>query len=483
MKKFLMLVLFLSGIFSREASASPSNQFIAENFQKIFSVAPSCQSKLKEFLKLQDSYETAYKAVLKGESSDTPKEILMQLAQTLSKQETTDLVCFRHLSAAYAASVFQSESRIETQPQDALFLMFLYKEGILQPLSKTTRRDLGGLWAKKESNGYVLYGAYDCERTRIYFDPYKAPGDLRGALEHELDHFYRDKLVRWNPRESSAISFLIADEIRATVYGSAAAAQPLIAYVNNDQTLHHREFNSRYRYFDDIDFDFNLFDRHGILGGLAAQWDWLGPDWMESPGAGPDSLTLLRSVMSEPQVADRVDQMIEKIAVGYFGKDGQSVNKAEIRKILAKGDSDLRSFFQHVMRIPDTRPIDYTTRAALLKKMSHIYDGPMQDLKTVWPLFAKALLEIRAQSKSPSPICKAIDQAMTAGQLKNYLGTGIGVPADTVKPGSEGVKPGSEGVKPGSEGVKPGSEGVKPGSEGVKPSVEIRPCLSLGTGF
>ena len=469
MIKRLFLFLFLNLALVSEAHSSPANSFIAENFQKVLPIEPSCQAQIKKLLGLHDSYEAAYKKVLTGANADAPKEILMQISGLLAEQETSSAVCFQDVSAVYASSVFQSGNRIETAPLDALFLMFLYKEGILKPLSKDQRYKLGGLWSQRSSNGFVLYGAYDCERSQIYFDPYKAPADLRGALEHELDHFYRDKLVKWDPRESSAISFLIADEVRATIYGSASAAQPLIAFVNHDKALHQREFGSRYRYFDEFDFDFHLFDRHGLLAGLAADWDWLGSDWMESPGSGPDTLTLLRSVLLTPDAAEKVDQMIEKIAIGYFGEDGKSIDKAEIRKILNRGDSDLSAFFRKVVRNSNAQPVDYSRQVSRIQNMSRVYDGEMPELKKVSPLFARALIEIRARAKVASPICRAVGQALQSGQLKNYLGNGIGAPGETTKPGGEGVKP--------------GGEGVKPGGEGVKPAIEIRPCLSLKNGF
>ena len=152
-----------------------------------------------------------YDKAIKIRDTQTAKEDFNWITTNLRAQTT----CFQSLAAFYALHYGVLDIGFELD----LFIQ-LYRRGKLKAMNGAIAVHFS---AGADEHKDKILGAYDCEKTTIYFDPFRGPNDLSNILRHERDHFIRDKFIHNLSNLGQKLTpteYAIADETLATLTGA-----------------------------------------------------------------------------------------------------------------------------------------------------------------------------------------------------------------------------------------------------------------------
>lgn len=283
------------------------------------------------------------------------------------------------------------------------FFIELFNRGKLVPIRGSA----------KIGNGQML-GAYQCQTSTIYFNPFRGPSDLANILTHELTHFIRDKflfsddLLPKAPR-LTAIEYSIVDETLAVLSGT-------LTELDEDKKSRR-------------DFDLSLFSEKGALVGsiLAANRG------IKEPGnykIRPSYYlyNYMRVVGLWPKHEPYLRKIIKLVASVY-------APKAKYRMDV------LVSWLKHY---------DYSGENFWTGNQRMLWGWVANTkYKTMDNLFA-----------GPSTICEKFVEQIRKGELRDYVGT-QGPKNKSERPGGDGVRPGGDAVRPGTEEMKMDLSGIR----------------------
>jgi len=174
-----------------------------------YAASSGCDGKIASLASTVADYE--YQA---GHSKNTLSDVAYKkISETLFSE--TDPDCEYKLLLSYALKsinvnayatsdevrdFYQKKNYVFSQPNVhrklTQIVIALGHQHKIQFLTHEYRKKQGGRWmTTDENNNFSLMGAYDCESSTIYIDPYLRPLDLAVTLYHELDHMVRDKLT------------------------------------------------------------------------------------------------------------------------------------------------------------------------------------------------------------------------------------------------------------------------------------------------
>ncbi len=365
----------------------------------------------------------------------------------------------------------------------------IVNRGLVYPIGNSERMSWGGEWKtqKSGSNYHEVLGAYDCNQSRIYIDPYLSPVDLASVFTHELDHLFRDKYISSphylnNPRNytllDEALSVMLSVGLEYSLgeykmgISKASPFKQIMPYIfepfrnSYDRTLYDRERGVWRKFAGDMSLIFS------------EKFPWNGVGLVDSSNGDrfyEDSHN--RNVnYKEPYL----NHIYSKLSGAYF----ESNTAFDSKWFDANNHNNELLILADVLnQITVENPYadlgwTSTNRIIDLKKTLNTFDS----------VFSQYI------NKNISPMCSSFIKGIDSGLLDDYSGKSLGRPGqegvrpgqDSVRPGQEGVRPGQDSVRPGQEGVRPGQdsvrpgqEGVRPGQEGVRPSKSVRPCLNI----
>jgi hypothetical protein len=345
--------------------------------------------------------------------------------------------------------------------------------GRIQALTPALRAQFGSGWAdelqkpEKFTSPYSLRGAYSCVDSKIYLDPEMPPVNLASNLEHEMDHFIRDRMSQAPQANADWKSILLEDEVLALtsgVYSQLVLTQQPVLRSNLIRALSDNILGPYYPGYQ-LKNDGSLFSKDGPFDKIFSAVSAKSPleDFLYS--------SFLSTNISS-NLLPEIQQVFLAVNTVYFPNSTLSsdliqstlIENAQDRppglyKWLWEDAAWLYGF------IPDSDP----------KRVWEVdlYEGRRQLLVT--PVLS-AIDRLMTGLETPSPMCQALIAQRSNADVQNYIGSKL----STQGQGQGGAtSPGEAGVKGGESGVKGGESGVKGGEAGVKGDELVRACVIL----
>ena len=455
--------LALLGLFSIGAYASEPQIQSVLNYDHA-----QCDSTVLQLLQLVELYRE--KAVMSSRSAEGD---LKKVHSFLFTDIGYSHPCFRAAADAYVL-----ESLIVTEPDPIVFPILqdkspedhatfqltasLINSGRIELLTPALRQTLGEGWNDpfkqqgKFDSPYQLRAAYSCVESKIYLDPEMSPFNLAANLEHELDHFVRDRRSPAPQAGDSWKSILLEDEVLALstgIFPEVFLSSKYLPHSKADKILGAIGgqgpglFQHPYQVKDDD----NLFAKNGPFSELFQYGCTMQTDLF-----GFILTTVLTSGTGDYMYANDVDKIYQAVNAVYFPSSALA---------------------------PDL--LQSTLRANWQQPPQGLYRWLREDVINLGA--NAALSELLTGLDQPSPQCQALVASHDNPDVKAYIGSRLPIAAESVsapgesgvKGGEGGVKGGEGGVKGGESGVKGGESGVKGGEGGVKGSAPVRACLML----
>lgn len=356
-----------------------------------------------------------------GDADDQYKKI----RDLIFNQSAQDLTCQKALLAGYAINSLKigprhasdgdqsdyADLRAESQ-QEPLFALTesvsnlfleLFKKDKIVFLTDDFRVKHGGHWNDRDDQGqYTSIGAYNCENSTIYIDPYLHPLDLAVTVYHELDHLVRDKDGAQNTQDWDSYNFY--DEFAAITVSSALQADfQLITTGKLVGSLRSHPFS--------VDHDFTLFasggdyyklyrelngcDMNCDLGGLAA--DGIAPSHL-AYGILHGNAQNVHGLNDSNTIQRERNGIMDAIIQSYFPTEAQLASRIE-----NSAPSNALYTLQDWLASPETI-------ATLVSKLDTVTDQ-----------------------------CRAYSQSVQKGEMNQYLGVQFPTDGDAV--GKASIRP------------------------------------------
>lgn len=324
----------------------------------------------------------------------------------------------------------------------------LYNERKFIPLDSKLRNEWGGEWKKPNR----IMGAYECERTEVYFDSTLPPYDVGAVIAHELEHLMRDKYTfsaADSPFLKDVASAVLLDELISSLhagYLQISLMKDSLRQSKNELTssflsldVNGLSFNKRraLRLSDDLD----LFKKRGHLYRI----------WSKGVKSGDVGYGMLFSEFFAASIfpvligsAEDKDNrsgsaIIKIINQAYFDGKGPS-SEHVVDTLLSWQNSDPNL----------TSPLGSLLRSTSNKAIHEKKDQPWNDF---WH-------EYQTKLANPTQGCLKVKKAIISGGASGYIGSKLGT---VYSSGGEGGRP--------------------TGGEGGRPSVPLTPCLLPSEGL
>lgn len=282
--------------------------------------------------------------------------------------------------AIYSLSLYVNYRAASERKELQEIARLLYRRRRLSPLE-------AGRWG--DALGEKIYGAYQCEESRVYFDATLRPYDLGAVLAHELDHFVRDKTFYWDDPDTYArdvSTALLLDESLAVLHSgflqlSFKRDRNRSSEEDAGKKVNFKHFFTgnpadKFRYIF-RGTDLTLFSPRGNL-----RWLWereISKSGFPPDAAFPTFLDRIAPAENDADGARHLRAILDIVSAGYFESRGPSVD------------------------------------AALAALPTWNEKGSYGDSK-----------RLEERLESPSPGCRRISAAIRAGEIPTYVGSRLG---------------------------------------------------------
>ena len=349
-----------------------------------------------------------------------------------------------------------------------------------------------------------ILGAYDCSNSTLYLDPWLPPLDLGATLLHELDHLFLDKKFSKEALQAEFANadgkinwraYVLEDEFAAITHSAIAQREMYVLPRKYWQwTLWGSPYTFQWSKLPyQLDADLRLFSRDGAIASL---------ELMFEPGSDTETLLALATARNvemtgkytglqfskigstDPDVLGRFDKaaarIIDIVNAPYFGNSPLTDSDRSLLKADRHGLelTPLPAWIQaHDLSVS---PLIGDSTA---KTGSLVFTGPTNyftsDNKPITRIefsgmdaLLSGIDEVITSMDRPTDVCKLYLDAISLGELDQYIGTQIqldSAPDDGANPGAAGARPGAAGARPGAAGARPGAAGARPGAAGARP--------------
>lgn len=382
-----------------------------------------------------------------------------------------------------------SVSRVFTTPitEAALeyWVKLLLKQNRLTPLTSEYRAQLGGIWNEKKKERYVIYGAYDCASTQIYYDPSLPPYDLASALFHEIGHLLRDKAQvfenqdpifthDWDIEHDPVFSLeasIYLDELFSTLQGAYYQARLMRDRTKPD--MYGKQ--GRWKRPLETEFDLTMTDPKGPLHQLLTEAFEIDTQF------GPMGMYPWNKTAAFPRFIDTW------IKIMQWGANSKASEKNSTSRFITTSSEAMNNILRKIIR---AYGMNLNESEIKLWIDLIIYEYKLQNYQKYFDLltiqtdpftltFSKheAILT-KIKDRSVTLSCSQSMTALKNGRLKSYLGSAL------VRPGVEGSRTnGVEGSRTeGVEGSRTGGgvEGSRTGDSMIRPSSAVKACIHTG---
>jgi hypothetical protein len=356
-----------------------------------------CSGPVDQIFALVQQYDQAYS---RDHNSSQAKSIYQQILAALNDSQTSAQCRDVALHAYWIAALnLGTEQTIPAKNDTVIIGIFLANQGVFKALTPDLRKQMAkepkSLWTATLASGdYQLSGVYSCQDADVFISSNLLPYNMAGSLLHEMDHLYRDKIgyaqmQTWVNGQKDVRAFIVTDEIMAAIYG----AYEQVAFQKSGISV-----------APTVD-DFNLFSPKGSLMTL------IGALGLPPPFDFAETYGYLAQQQNQPGIHTQLCKMNSLIRVGYFHQDN---------------NCDLTGLFP-----PDAW-------ISLGNFLTGNFTNLRKDPNSLGDML-QTLADFREALAAPGDVCDKMKDAEAAGQLGDYIGTGLnGTPSH---PGNTGVKP------------------------------------------